>query len=372
MSIRLALALLLPTAFGASPAPTFAEFRALFTKKYATSSEEAKRAAIFDENVQTIQRLNEIERSAQPGLIGDVYGVTQFMDLAPEEFSAAYKGFRSAKPPRPMLPKSTPKPRASNTSDVLQRKGLLEGGDQAYSWCPKYCTPIKQQGRCGDCWAFAAVEQMESMAMLNGISVPALSPQQMADCDSKDDGCQGGLAVSGWEYAMSNPIESVADYPITSTYSGKTGTCHSSGSGILRATKVIEIDHTEQAMADYVTGSGPGHGPLAIGVDANNWQFYTGGRKAGDPPNGDPGCNCISAATCGSNVDHAVQLTGFTLDASKYLTRWEIRNQWGTQWGCNGFACLTAGEDTCKITSDPASVGVESASAWVPHAEVMV
>merc|ERR1719210_1047509 len=285
MSIRLALALLVPFGTSASPAQ-FAEFKALFSKTYATSNEEAKRAAIFEENVQTIQKLNERERSAQPGLIGDVYGITEFMDLVPEEFAAAHNGLRSAKLPGPMLPKTMHKPHAPNTSDVLQRGGPLGGSDQSYSYCPKYCTPIAYQ-LCGDCWAHAAVEQMESMAMMNEISVPPLSPQQLVDCDLKSHGCDGGNYELGWEYAMNNPIESAADYPET----GKDGTCQSSSSGILRATKVIDLDHTEQAIADYVSA---GHGPIAVSVDASTWQFYTGGRKVGDAPNRDPGCNCIS------------------------------------------------------------------------------
>lgn len=356
MSMRLALALLVPIIVGAST-PAFAEFKAIFNKTYATSSDEAKRAAIFEDNLQKIQKLNEVERSAQPGLVGDVYGVTMFMDLTPEEFAATHKGFRSAKPLRPMLSKTLTKPRVSTASEMLQRK-KLEGGDEKYSWCPKYCTPIKDQGRCGDCWAFSAVEQMESMAMMNGISVPALSPQQMADCDSSDNGCNGGNYESGWDYTMNTPIESVADYPITSGDSGKTGTCHSSSSGVLQATKVIDIDKTEQAMADSGT-------PLSISVATETWQFYTGGRKAGDSSKGDPGCQCISAATCGSDIDHAIQLTGYTLDSDKNIISWEIRNSWGTNWGCDGFACLTAGEDTCKLTTEPASVSVQSASATV-------
>lgn len=358
--MRLALTLLVPIGVGASPAK-FAEFKVMFNKTYTSSSDEAKRAAIFQVNLETIQKLNAIERLAQPGLLGDVYGITPFMDLMPEEFAATRKGFHPAKSVHPMPPKTVTKPRVSNASGMLQRRDRLEGAGQAYSWCPKYCTPVKDQGGCGDCWAFSAVGEMESMGMIKGISVPALSPQQVSDCDSNDKGCDGGNYESGWQYAMSTPIESVADYPIT----GRNDACHSSGSGILEVTKVTDIDQTEQAMADCVTGNTEPAGPLSISVATGSWQFYTGGHKAGDVVSGDPGCNCISAATCGSEIDHAVQLTGYTVDSNNDIDTWEIRNQWGTDWGCDGFACLTAGENTCKLTSEPASVSVESASAVV-------
>ena len=35
------------------------------------------------------------------------------------------------------------------------------------------------QGSCGSCWAFATVEQVESYAAINNISVPELSTQEV-------------------------------------------------------------------------------------------------------------------------------------------------------------------------------------------------
>ena len=55
-------------------------------------------------------------------------------------------------------------------------------------------SPVKNQGSCGSCWAFAAVLVEESMnAIKDGISPPVrLSEQQCVDCAYSYNGCWGG------------------------------------------------------------------------------------------------------------------------------------------------------------------------------------
>ncbi|KAE8678427.1 Detected protein of confused Function [Hibiscus syriacus] len=53
-------------------------------------------------------------------------------------------------------------------------------------------TPIKDQGQCGCCWAFSAVEAMEGVTKLTKGTLISLSEQELIDCDTKgeDKGCQ--------------------------------------------------------------------------------------------------------------------------------------------------------------------------------------
>ena len=53
--------------------------------------------------------------------------------------------------------------------------------------------PVKNQGGCGSCWAFAAVLAQESMqAIKDGTAPVRLSEQQCVECSVDYNGCRGG------------------------------------------------------------------------------------------------------------------------------------------------------------------------------------
>ena len=68
----------------------------------------------------------------------------------------------------------------------------------------KIIQDIKDQGKCGSCWAFVTVSAIESYAALaNGGRLPNLSEQNLVDCVYRRDGCQGGLDPDAWNYVKS-------------------------------------------------------------------------------------------------------------------------------------------------------------------------
>ena len=52
-------------------------------------------------------------------------------------------------------------------------------------------SPVKSQGSCGSCWAFAAVEQTESYLALATGNMTILSPQELLSCMPNPMGCGG-------------------------------------------------------------------------------------------------------------------------------------------------------------------------------------
>eukprot|EP00966_Prymnesium_polylepis_P201859 4677053-Prymnesium_polylepis.2 len=60
-------------------------------------------------------------------------------------------------------------------------------------------TPVKDQASCGSCWAFSAVENVESTyfihtkAKTGATSPPLLSIEQVLECDAYDYACYGGF-----------------------------------------------------------------------------------------------------------------------------------------------------------------------------------
>jgi cathepsin B len=64
--------------------------------------------------------------------------------------------------------------------------------DSRKQW-PKCIHPIRNQARCGSCWAFAASETLSDRFCVAGQDVGVLSPQYLVSCDNTDYGCQGGM-----------------------------------------------------------------------------------------------------------------------------------------------------------------------------------
>ena len=54
-------------------------------------------------------------------------------------------------------------------------------------------TPVKNQGSCGSCWAFAAIAAYESQILLQNNVTVDLAEQYPLDCDLNSIGCDGGL-----------------------------------------------------------------------------------------------------------------------------------------------------------------------------------
>lgn len=57
--------------------------------------------------------------------------------------------------------------------------------------------------------------------------------------------------------------------------------------------------------------------PVVAAVQADTWQFYSGGILT----------------QCGTNVDHMISIVGY----DKTQSYWIMRNFWGTSWGESGY-----------------------------------
>jgi len=186
---------------------------------------------------------------------------------------------------------------------------------------------VKNQEQCGSCWAFSATETVESANLIAGKSVMPLGPQEIVDCDTNDDGCSGGDPREAMRWVQQQGGQDTeACYP----YTAQNGNCMSSScTPALNINAVNPVSGSESAIYQAL-----GSMPLSICCDAEPWQYYTGG--------------VLTAAQCGTSIDHAIQLTGYSPNQGGY---WIVRNSWGADWGENGFIWLQYGQNTCGITS---------------------
>lgn len=60
--------------------------------------------------------------------------------------------------------------------------------------------PVRNQGACGSCWAFSVVSVVESRYALKTNKLLKMSEQELLDCDTDEDGCDGGWPEDAFEW----------------------------------------------------------------------------------------------------------------------------------------------------------------------------
>lgn len=299
----------------------FEQFVTEFEKVYS-AEERALRKEVFAQNMAFIEARNAEDHPYK-------LGVTAFADLTPEEFSD-YLGYRhSAKDTlaAPVLGTHVADPDASVPDSVDWRtKGAV--------------TPVKNQGRCGSCWAFSSTGALEGAWQLATGKLVSLSEQQLVDCAKfsvGNMGCSGGRQTSAFNYVEKHAMVTEDSYP----YEAKSGTFKSCkategttaiASGDLTGYKLV--DHSEDALKQAIAQQ-----PVAVSIEADQmvFQHYTSG--------------VLDGSSCGAMLDHAVLAVGYGESAGE--TYWIVKNSWGTKWGEDGYVRIIRGKDECGILNGP-------------------
>jgi len=296
----------------------FLNFQKTYGRVYTSDDEFQRRFQIFQDNMVWASELS----SANPLA---TFGVNQFADLSQEEFANMYLMPNFMENPPVMPP-------AKDFSIELPPHfpGAPTPNPTNYDWSSAGCiTAVKNQGQCGSCWAFSATETIESYFFLAGNSLPTLAPQQIVSCDTggQDQGCDGGWPSGAYQYVEgAGGMDAESCYP----YTAEDGTCTSSQCSPVAGVKSYSSVSGESGLYKQLSvGSG---GPVSVCVDASSWQTYTGGILT----------------TCGNQVDHCVQLTGY-YNYGQSGAYWNVRNSWAASWGENGYIWIAIGQDLCSI-----------------------
>lgn len=207
-------------------------------------------------------------------------------------------------------------------------------------------TDVKDQGKCGSCWAFSTTGSLEGAYYIKNKQLVSFSEQELVDCENSkhggsDLGCNGGDMDTAFSWIKSNKgLCSEQDYPYVSGSTHKANDqCNVcsvvNGSQILNWTDVPPKSDDALMYAIYQQ-------PVSVAIDAASlfFQFYKSGVYTG---------------MCGTKLDHGVLAVGFGTDNSTNNDYYLVKNSWGKTWGDNGYIKIAKGE---KYNSGSGQCGI--------------
>jgi len=211
--------------------------------------------------------------------------------------------------------------------------------DSYKNW-PQCKHPVRNQARCGSCWAFSASEVLTDRfcIALSDSSFPVLSPQDMVSCDKSNYGCRGGYLDRTWRYLEQTGIVTDKCLPYSSG-GGFTEACPNRCKSSVDQWKKYKaksgstkhFNGVSDAQQDILQ-----HGPVQAGFSVYQ-DFFS--YKSGV-------YHHVSGGLAGG---HAIEITGWGVDSSSGQDYWIVKNSWSTTWGMNGYFWIRRGNNECGI-----------------------
>lgn len=314
---------------------SFESFQEEFGFSFVKGSEEyTLRSNLFNKELARVRAHNMQGKSWKEG-------INKFSAVTPAEMKA-FKGRSKGVAQKHIHQNRKPLP----ADFVMKPVQALPSDVDWRTAYPSIVSPVKDQGYCGSCWAFASTAVIESHVAKNSGLLYDLSVQQMAMCAPNPKacggtgGCNGATAEIAFDYVASSKGMYQEYQQGYAAYRGQNSACTTPAGApkvaINGYVQLKENNYTELMNAVALVG------PIAISVDAT-WGSYSSGIFA-------------APLVDGVDIDHAVVLVGYGFDATLNQKYWLVRNSWSPSWGEKGYIRVLRtdnDENYCAIDNTP-------------------
>lgn len=254
-----------------------------------------------------------------------------------------------------------------NLDGVVGVADLPVDFDSRTQWpnCPTI-TEIRDQGSCGSCWAFGAVEAMSDRVCIHskGNDNFRFSADDLVSCcHTCGFGCNGGFPGAAWSYWTRKGLVSGGPFgssigcrpyeiapcehhvngtrPACDGEHGKTPKCQHVCQSSYKVEyskdkhfgkKAYSVSRNPVKIQQEIMTNGPVEGAFTVYEDLINYKSGVYQHVFGKVLGG-----------------HAIRILGWGEENG--IPYWLIANSWNTDWGNNGFFKIIRGTDHCGIES---------------------
>jgi hypothetical protein len=187
-----------------------------------------------------------------------------------------------------------------------------------------YVSSVKNQARCGSCWAFSAVAGLEAelaIAQHTPGTFQDLSEQILVSCESNSYGCNGGYLYYAAQFLRNQGTANESCFP----YSASNNNCANACANWLASARRIDSFQTLASQDLNGMRNALANGPVVVAYYVySDFRNYGGG--------------VYEYATGAREGGHAVLVVGYVDTPGQYGGGYFIvKNSWGSSWGEGGY-----------------------------------